>query len=213
MLPTMDPASAIELLHADDALLVVDKPPGLLAVPGRGEAGADSLARRVQRHFPDALVVHRLDMATSGLMLFARGPAMQRRLSMAFERGAVAKAYVAVVAGVLAQDAGCIEAPLAADWPNRPRQRVDLENGKPSITRWRVIERRADGTRLWLEPLTGRTHQLRVHLLWLGHPILGDALYAPLPPRAPRMMLHATRLDFEHPLHGRACRFDSTPPF
>ena len=203
----------LNLLHADDALIVVDKPCGLLAVPGRGEAGRQHLAGQVQQRFADALVVHRLDMATSGLMLFARGAAVQRALSQAFAARQVHKRYVAVVQGLVADDAGRIDAPLAADWPQRPRQRVDAEQGKPSTTLWRVLARGADHTRLELEPLTGRTHQLRVHLLHIAHPICGDALYGPEPPLAGRLLLHASALAFAHPLHGAACRFDSAPPF
>lgn len=201
------------VLHADASLIVVDKPAGLLSVPGRGEAGRDNLASCVQAIHADALVVHRLDMSTSGLMLFARGAAVQRQLSIAFARGAVAKTYVAVVEGCLDRDSGEIDAPLAADWPRRPRQIVDLEHGKPSLTRWQVLERGADSTRVQLVPATGRTHQLRVHLQWIGHPIRGDALYAPLPLRAERLLLHASGLAFEHPQTGRRITFDSEPPF
>ena len=209
----MPPAPHVDLLHADASLIVVDKPPGLLAVPGRGEAGRDNLAARVQALFADSLVVHRLDMATSGLMLFARGAAMQRQLSMAFARGEVAKQYVAVVYGEVQGEAGTIAAALAADWPNRPRQVVDPVHGKPSLTRWRVLSRSDGQTRLELEPLTGRTHQLRVHLQWLGHPIRGDALYAPAPLRAERLLLHACRLAFVYPLGGAPCSFESSPDF
>ena len=201
------------VLHADGGLIVVDKPAGLLAVPGRGEAGADNLAARVQASFADALVVHRLDMATSGLMLFARGAAAQRGLSRAFERGEVAKQYVAVVEGRVAGEAGRIDAPLAADWPHRPRQHVDPVHGRPSRTHWQVLERGSDDTRLLLQPLSGRTHQLRVHLQWIGHPIRGDALYAAPPLRAARLLLHASRLAFTHPATGRDCVFVSAPPF
>lgn len=213
MLRVMSDGPPLTVLHADDALIVVDKPAGLLAVPGRGEAGVDNLAARVQAAFADALVVHRLDMATSGLMLFARGVAAQRRLSTAFERGAVAKQYVAVVEGRIAGDVGRIDAPLAADWPNRPRQRVDAVHGRPSLTHWQVLERGADDTRLLLQPLSGRTHQLRVHLQSIGHPIRGDALYAAPPLRAARLLLHASRLAFAHPASGRDSVFDSEPPF
>ncbi|MDO8419781.1 MAG: RNA pseudouridine synthase, partial [Rubrivivax sp.] len=163
--------------------------------------------------FPDARVVHRLDMSTSGLMLFARGAAAQRQLNTAFASGAVAKQYVAVVEGRVQGDSGVIDEPLAADWPNRPRQVVDGERGKPSSTRWRVLERAQDSTRLLLEPITGRTHQLRVHLQWLGHPIRGDALYAPTPLRADRLLLHATLLALTHPLTGQPCRFASAAAF
>ncbi len=209
----MLPRPALHVLHADDVLIVVDKPPGLLAVPGRGEAGRDNLAAFVQAQFADALVVHRLDMSTSGLMLFARGAAVQRQLSTAFANGEVAKQYVAVVEGRLQDDSGVVDAPLAADWPNRPRQVVDRERGRPSLTHWRVLERGADSTRLLLEPASGRTHQLRVHLQWLGHPIRGDALYAPPPLRAQRLLLHATRLALRHPQTGNACQFTSEPGF
>lgn len=203
----------VNVLYADAGLIVVDKPAGLLAVPGRGEAGRDNLATRLQALFSDALVVHRLDMATSGLMLFARGAAVQRQLSMAFARSEVAKQYVAVVEGHLQGESGTIEAPLAADWPNRPRQVVDAIGGKPSLTRWQVLSRGDGHTRLQLEPLTGRTHQLRVHLQWIGHPIRGDAFYAPAPLLAERLLLHASRLAFVHPLDDQKCSFESSPDF
>ena len=213
MLRPMAPGPTVNVLHVDDAMIVADKPAGMLAVPGRGEAGRDNLAARVQALFADALVVHRLDMSTSGLMLFARGTAVQRRLCRAFADGEVAKQYVAVVEGRLLDDHGVIDTPLAADWPNRPRQVVDHERGKASLTHWRVLERGEDSTRLLLEPVTGRTHQLRVHLQWIGHPIRGDALYAPAPLRAERLLLHATRLSLTHPQTGAACQFASAPAF
>jgi tRNA pseudouridine32 synthase/23S rRNA pseudouridine746 synthase len=203
-------------LHVDDTLIVLDKPAGLLAVPGRGEHKQDCLARRATARWPDALVVHRLDMATSGLMLFARGAAMQRQLGAAFAQRAIHKRYVAVVDGLLAAEQGRIAAPLAADWPNRPRQRVDTERGKPSLTLWRVLERDTAlrRTRVELEPVTGRSHQLRVHLASIGHAILGDTLYAgPKAPAAARLLLHASRLEFLHPDTGAALRFVSEPPF
>ena len=203
------------LLYADDSLLVVDKPAGLLAVPGLGEAGADNLATRVQQSYPDARTVHRLDMATSGLMLMAHGADMQRALSRLFEQRAVHKGYGAIVEGTLIQQAGCIDAPLAADWPQRPRQKVDLVHGKQALTRWQVAPGAApEGcTRLQLEPVTGRTHQLRVHLMSIGHPIRGDTLYGSQPERYSRMLLHACELRFTHPLSGRHCHFSSETPF
>ena len=209
----MDPGFA--LLYIDEAFLVVDKPAGLLAVPGRGPAGADNLVTRVQQLHPDACTVHRLDMATSGLMLLARGPDMQRALSRRFEQRAVHKRYEAVVHGLVATDTGCTDAPLGADWPRRPRQKVDFDAGKPSLTRWQVLDRdtAAQRTRLRLEPVTGRTHQLRVHMLALGHPIVGDALYGSDTPPAPRLLLHACELQLPHPVHGGDCHFTSTPPF
>lgn len=199
------------LLHVDEACIVADKPAGLLAVPGRTES--DSLATRVRALHPDARIVHRLDQATSGLMLFARGAVAQRVLGMAFEARQVHKRYIAVVEGLPAADAGEIDAPLAADWPRRPRQRVDAVGGKPSLTRWHVLRRDADSAWLELEPLSGRTHQLRVHLAHLGHPIRGDRLYAPPPWRAERLLLHASELAFEHPLTGQRLLLRCAPPF
>ena len=213
----MSVSAALELAHLDAHCLVAVKPAGLLAVPGRGEAGTDCLATRVQAAFGDALVVHRLDMATSGLMLFARGADAQRRLSQAFAQREVRKRYEAVVHGRVASAAGEIDLPLRADWPNRPRQQVDREHGKPSLTRYRVLgfDTLHDTTRLALEPVTGRAHQLRVHLLAIGHVILGDALYAPagLAARAERLLLHATALRFAHPLSGAPVQVESAVPF
>lgn len=214
----MNPAE-LKLLHVDDALVVTDKPSGLLAVPGRGLDKQDCLAARVQARYPDARVVHRLDMATSGLMVMARGAAAQRALSIAFAARAVGKRYLAVVAGQpeVPQGWGVIDLPLIVDWPNRPRQIVDRERGKPSLTRWRVLGHEAEGacSRLELEPVTGRSHQLRVHLAAIGHPIVGDALYAPpdVQAQAPRLLLHAASLRFAHPVTGRALGFDCPAPF
>ena len=210
-----------DVIHADAYLLVIEKPAGMLSVPGRGADKQDCAAARVQRLYPDALVVHRLDMATSGLLLMARGAAMQRRLSRAFADRQVGKRYLAVVAGRLVAPApgdwALIDLPLAADWPNRPRRVVDLERGKPSQTRWRVLahDAGADATRLELEPITGRSHQLRVHLQSLGHPILGDSLYAPpeVLARAPRLLLHASHLQLAHPATGEPVAWSSTAPF
>ena len=206
---------SLALLHVDEALIVADKPAGLLAVPGRGEQGSDCLAARVHARHADVLVVHRLDQATSGLMLFARGAAAQRALSLAFAHREVDKRYVAVVAGRIDVDEGTIELPLMRDWPNRPRQIVDFKLGKPSTTRWRVLCRDEHTTRVELEPLTGRSHQLRVHLQAVGHPIVGDALYAPpeIQAMAPRLLLHASALAFAHPASGAGLRFTSEPPF
>ena len=210
-------------IFSDEHLLVVDKPAGLLSVPGRGTDKQDCAAARAQRAYPDALVVHRLDMATSGLLLMARGAAMQRALSRAFAERQVQKRYHAIVAGRLdplqpAADGWCLtDVPLAADWPNRPRQIVDRMHGKPSQTRWRALayDAAADATRVELEPLTGRSHQLRVHLQWLGHPILGDALYAPpqVRSRAARMLLHASGLQLVHPATREPLAWTSTAPF
>lgn len=205
----------LTLLYCDDTLLAVDKPAGLLAVPGRGPGKGDCVAARVQATWPDALVVHRLDEATSGVMLFGRGAAAQRALSMAFAERRVEKRYEAVVRGLPGDDAGRIELPLAADWPRRPRQKVDVEHGKPSRTDWAVLSRdtRRHRTRLALKPVTGRSHQLRVHLWSQGHPIVGDALYGDGSDAEPRLLLHACELRLAHPVSGLALTLASPVPF
>jgi tRNA pseudouridine32 synthase/23S rRNA pseudouridine746 synthase len=202
-------------VFADECLVVMDKPAGLLSVPGRGADKQDCMAGRVQAAYADARVVHRLDMATSGLFLMARGAAVQRQLSMAFQGREIAKRYIAVVAGRVGGEEGDIDLPVAADWPNRPRRVIDLAAGKASRTRWRVLARECATTRLELEPVTGRSHQLRVHLLAIGHPILGDALYAPPEVRAlaPRLLLHASELAFNHPASAGQLAFRSPAPF
>ncbi len=186
------------LLHADRDTLIVDKPAGLLSVPGRGADKQDCLARRVIDVFPEARIVHRLDMATSGLMVFARGGEMQRWLCRQFAERRVGKRYLAVIHGRLLAAHGEIDLPLSADWPNRPRQRVDTAHGKPALTRFRRLSYDPTGDRssvlLW--PVTGRTHQLRVHLQAIGHPIVGDALYgsAENERNSERLLLHADAL-------------------
>jgi len=204
-------------IHLDSYLIVLDKPPGLLAVPGRGPDKQDCLSARAQAVWPDAMIVHRLDMDTSGILLMARGAEMQRALSIAFAKRRVHKRYVAVVAGYLAppeSEWGLIDLPLSVDWPNRPRSKVDPA-GKPSLTRWRVLGHEGECTRVELEPVTGRSHQLRVHLSALGHPILGDPLYAPQAVAAccGRMKLHASRIEFQHPASGEAMSFESRASF
>ena len=207
----------VQLLHVDAALIVANKPAGLLSVPGRGTDKCDCLASRVRGQFADALIVHRLDMATSGLILLARGAAVQRSLSVAFAERRIDKTYQALVTGLVAQDQGEIDLPLAADWPNRPRQQVCAMRGKPSLTRWQVIERDLihGRTRLALQPVTGRSHQLRVHLAAFGHAILGDELYAApaVATAAPRLLLHACRLALQHPVDGTSLCIDSAAPF
>ena len=203
------------LIYLDEDLLVLDKPAGLLSVPGRGPDKQDCLSARVQARWPGALTVHRLDMATSGLLLMARNPHSQRQLSLAFETRQIHKHYVAVVHGPLQGGTqGLIDLPLAVDWPSRPLQKVDPLHGKPSQTRWQILEQAQDKTRLLLQPLSGRTHQLRVHLQAIGHPIVGDALYgADAGPQAPRLLLHASALMFTHPLSGQSLHIESPPPF
>ncbi|MFA7400760.1 MAG: RluA family pseudouridine synthase [Sideroxydans sp.] len=248
------------ILFQDEHLLIVNKPTGLLSVPGRGEDKQDCLSARIQQVFPDSLVVHRLDMATSGLMVFARGEAMQRELSRMFREREVTKRYVALVAGDLSEDKGKVKSsltpalsrgerefpravgndwweidlPLMVDWPNRPKSKVDHELGKPSLTRYRLLgwetpssranigasfdtasptqdERDAFVSRVELEPITGRTHQLRLHLASIGHPIIGDTLYDGR--SAERLMLHATHLAFVHPITSKPLYFQSDAPY
>lgn len=203
----------VTLLHADDACIVCLKPAGLLSVPGRGSDKADCLIARVQALYPDACIVHRLDQATSGLMVLARGKAHESTLSKQFQQRLVAKHYIAVTDGLVSADSGDITLPLIADWPNRPLQKVDHETGKPSHTTFEVVARdeQSRTTRVKLTPHTGRSHQLRVHLMSLGHPIVGDALYGGSP--APRLMLHAAHLAFAHPQSGMMLAFDSPPDF
>ena len=210
----------LTVLYADAALLVLDKPAGLLSVPGRGADKQDCLSARAQALYPDALITHRLDQATSGLLLMARGADANRKLSAAFAGRSVGKRYLAVVEGILAapdDEWGVIDLPISLDWPNRPRRIIDAQNGKPSVTRWRVLSHDAvkQTTRLELEPLTGRSHQLRVHLQALGHSILGDALYAcpRIQAMAPRLLLHASSIELQHPLSRTAMRFVSPSGF
>ena len=210
-------------LFLDAHLLVVEKPAGLLAVPGRGADKQDCLVTRLRDLWPDVLTVHRLDMATSGVMVFARDAATQAALGRQFAERRVYKRYVALVDGRLEQDEhglddegwSLIELPLIANWPHRPKQKVDAASGKPSATRWRVMGHENRATRVALQPLTGRTHQLRVHLLALGHAIVGDALYADaaVAARSPRLLLHARTLALAHPVTAEPLRIDSPAPF
>lgn len=218
---------SLTLVWEDEAGLAVVKPAGRLSVPGRGTLAVGSAAEEVQARWPDAKVVHRLDMATSGLLLFARGIAWQRAFNRLFMARQVDKHYIAVVHGRLGEapgSCGLIDLPLIADWPNRPKQKVDLGLGKPSQTHWQVLQHDEAGrwTRLKLTPITGRSHQLRVHLLACGHPIVGDALYAADrpgpppwqdPPTGPRLLLHAAGLAFAHPRDGRPVALRSDCPF
>jgi tRNA pseudouridine32 synthase/23S rRNA pseudouridine746 synthase len=207
-------------MYADDAMLVLDKPAGLLSVPGRGADKQDCLSARAQRRYPDALVVHRLDMATSGLMLMARGAAAQSAMNQAFAGRTINKRYVAIIDGMLVQPQqtwGVINLPITVDWPNRPRRVIDHQLGKPSVTRWRVLSHNHGDatTRVELEPVTGRSHQLRVHLLALGHAIVGDALYGTLriQAMANRLLLHASAIEIQHPVTAQAMRFVSAEGF
>ena len=208
------PDVPLQVLHADTSILVVDKPAGLLSVPGRGADRADCLIARLRVVYPDVLLVHRLDLDTSGVMVFARTKAAQGALGRQFEARGVKKVYVARLSGEMAAREGRVDLPLIVDWPNRPRQHVNHDTGRPAQTDWRVI-RVGDGeTRVRLMPLTGRSHQLRVHMAELGHPILGDPLYATGAARAhPRLMLHAESLRFRHPDTGVMQTFTAACPF
>ena len=207
-------------LYEDPDLLVLCKPSGLLCVPGRGPDKQDCLSARAQQHWPGALIVHRLDQATSGIVLMARHADAQRRLSLAFEQRQVHKRYIAIVQGQMATAPSSwadIHLPIAADWERRPLRVIDPQQGKPSHTRWRAMTggSPAGTTRVELEPVTGRTHQLRVHLAAMGHPILGDALYADAATQAqaPRLLLHASELALVHPATGEALRWEWAPEF
>jgi tRNA pseudouridine32 synthase/23S rRNA pseudouridine746 synthase len=209
------PADPPRILFHDDHVVVADKPAGLLSVPGKGPHLADCLIERLKVPFPDTLLVHRLDLDTSGVMVFALTKHAQRFLSAEFENRRTKKTYLARLWGHLAPAEGTVDLPLAVDWPNRPRQQVDHDRGRPSRTDWRVLRHDDDGTtRVRLFPVTGRSHQLRVHMQALGHPILGDPLYADGAARAfPRLMLHAESLKFRHPEIGKGLSFSVPAPF
>lgn len=208
------PDTPLDVLHADHELLVLNKPAGLLSVPGKGEHLADCLITRAQAAFPEALLVHRLDRDTSGVMVFALTPSAQRHLGLQFEKRQTKKTYVARVWGHVADKTGTVDLPLIVDWPNRPKQMVDHQNGKPAETDWRVLRTEGETTRLRLMPKTGRSHQLRVHMLAIGHPILGDPFYATGPARDfPRLMLHSESLRLRHPDGGVGVTFKAKVPF
>lgn len=223
--PHFEPPT-VTIVYADDSLIVIDKPSGLLAVPGRGVDKQNCASLQVQQRYADGLIVHRLDQATSGLMLLARGLAMQRALSRLFETRAIEKHYTAIVHGQPVQGSGDIHWPIAADWPERPRQKIDTAAGKPAHTSYQVLSRCpiTNTARVVLQPHTGRTHQLRVHLQALGHAIVGDTLYAPqqaqgtpyaanIPNTTSRLLLHATALTFVHPVSHEPKHWASEAPF
>lgn len=208
------PNDPLDVLHEDHEIVVLNKPAGLLSVPGKGAHLADCLLSRVQEVFPTALLVHRLDRDTSGVMVFGLTPHAQRHLGLQFEKRHVKKTYVARVRGRLEPKTGTVDLPLIVDWPNRPRQKVCHETGKAAVTDWRVQRYGEDETRVRLMPKTGRSHQLRVHMLALGHPILGDPLYAEGRARDyPRLMLHSEELRLRHPDGGAGMSFRAKAPF
>ena len=203
----------LDILYQDDQLVVLNKPSGLLSVPGKAAEHFDSLQYRVQRVWPQASVVHRLDMATSGLMVMALTKDAQRELNRQFSERKIKKRYLARVSGVITADRGSIELPLICDWPNRPKQKVCYQYGKASLTHFRVLQRTADSSLVELEPVTGRSHQLRVHLQFLGHPILGDKFYNPDFQQIGRLQLHATELCLVHPETAEKLTFFAKCPF
>jgi len=202
------------VIFQDVRLLLVNKPSGLLSVPGKGEHLADCLETRIKTRYPGALLVHRLDRDTSGIMVFARKPSVQRHINLQFEKRLVEKTYIAEVWGDVAGESGEVDLPIIVDWPNRPLHKICHETGKSAQTRWQVIGRGAGRTRLRLFPKTGRSHQLRVHMLALGHPILGDPFYATgeALAAASRLLLHAETLAFTD-TRGEALRFECPCPF
>lgn len=208
------PDTPLQFLHEDAAVLVMDKPAGLLSVPGKLDGRQDSLLTRLQAARWDTLLVHRLDCDTSGVIIFARTKQAQGFLGQEFEQRRAQKTYVARVQGVIAEDSGHIDLPLGSDWEYRPRQKVDPVNGRPAQTDWLVINRTDTETRVRLTPHTGRSHQLRVHMLALGHPILGDQIYAPATKGLyPRLMLHAETLSLHHPATKERVSFTAPAPF
>ena len=208
------PNDPLVVLHDDHEVVLVDKPSGLLSVPGKGVHLSDCLIARVQAVFPTALLVHRLDRDTSGVMIFALTPHAQRHLGLQFEKRQTKKTYIARVWGEVAEKTGTVDLPLIVDWPNRPKQMVDHENGKQAVTDWRVIRASSQETRIRLMPKTGRSHQLRVHMQAIGHPILGDPFYADSDARDhPRLMLHSETLQFRHPDGGKGMRITAKCPF
>lgn len=210
--PPLDP---LEILREDDDLIVVNKPSGLLSVPGKAAEHGDCVQTRLLETHPNALLVHRLDMDTSGVMIFAANQRAQRHLGLQFERRQLKKSYTALIWGRPTQDSGHVTLPLIVDWPNRPLQKVCHETGKTAETAWTVLERHQNNTRVWLEPKTGRSHQLRVHMNALGHPILGDRFYAhpEALAAAPRLCLHASELSLRHPTGGDWTTITTATPF
>jgi tRNA pseudouridine32 synthase/23S rRNA pseudouridine746 synthase len=205
----------IDVIYHDDQLLVANKPHDLLSVPGRGPDNQDCLLHRLQPRFPTARIVHRLDCATSGVMVLALDANSHRELSRQFQQRETQKRYIAIIAGIPEQPEGSVELPLRCDWDNRPRQIVDHEQGKAALTHYRVLEQLDRSTRVELTPITGRSHQLRVHMQVLGHPILGDRFYADAEAlaRSPRLLLHALQLGFSHPQTGAPMAFEAPCPF
>lgn len=207
------PDVPLKIIHLDDQVIVVGKPAGLLSVPGKLEGRKDCLETRLRAAYWDALLVHRLDCDTSGVMIFARNKLAQGFLGQEFEQRRAKKVYVALVAGEIAGDRGTVDLPIGSDWEFRPRQKVDHVNGRSAITDWEVMAREGGRTRVRLFPRTGRSHQLRLHMQVLGHPILGDPIYSPDAGNHPRLMLHAEQLGLHHPASRGWVEYQAACPF
>ena len=208
------PHNGLDILYHDEFLLVINKPAGVLSVPGRGPDKQDCMISRVQASYPNALIVHRLDMATSGILVLALDADTHRKLSRQFQQREVSKQYIEVVTGRPAPPADLIDKPKICDWPNRPRQRVCHETSKSAQTDWRLLKNEGTTARVRLSPKTGRSHQLRVHMLSLGHPILGDPFYATGDAlNFPLMLLHSEELRFNHPQGRPSTKIRSKAPF
>ena len=202
----------VKFIYVDDDLIIAQKPSGLLSIPGRAEDNRDCLISRVQETYKDAIIVHRLDMATSGLMILPRSKRAEKRISVQFQRREVKKKYIALLHGNLENDEGLIDAPLICDWENRPRQKIDWEIGKPSQTYYKILKRNEKSTRVEFSPITGRSHQLRMHSIHIGHPICGDKFYIG-DDGYERLMLHATYLEFTHPMTKEKIAFENECEF
>ena len=199
-------------LYIDDEIIVINKPSGLLSVPGKYIK--DSAVARLQERYGDILVIHRLDQDTSGILVFARNKTALNTVQRQFEAQTTRKVYEAVVMGEIAASGGCINMPIIVDWPNRPLQKISHTEGRYALTRWEKIAVENGNTRVALYPKTGRSHQLRLHMQQIGHPIKGDTLYAGEAARSEaRLCLHARELDFNHPTTGHRMEFILKPGF
>ena len=207
--------NGLDVIHRDEGFLIVSKPAGLLSVPGNKPQLQDCLETRVQARFPMATTIHRLDRATSGICVMALNLPAHRVIAMQFEKRKTQKTYRAVIAGGPSENEGVVDEALRTDWYNRPKQMVDNCLGRDAITHWKVLERLGDRSLVELTPVTGRSHQLRVHMQWIGHPILGDEFYAPpeIQHKADRLMLHAMSLAFDHPVTEQRLEFTNSCPF
>ncbi len=200
--PYHPPQNPPEIIYEDEELLAVNKPSGLLSVPGKGEALHDSMQSRLLARNPATLLIHRLDCDTSGVMVFAKSPHAQRHIGLQFEKRHTKKLYIAWVEGLTEEPKGEVDLPIIVDWPNRPMQKICHQTGRPAQTQWRRIGKKHGHSKMELRPRTGRSHQLRIHMREIGHPILGDTLYGPTPPLAPRLLLHASSLQIRKPTGG-----------